>query len=651
MKKLTKNAIALATAAGVALTVVLATSAATVGAASTPQANPAAATPDQLVVQADGVGNAQAAPAKPAPKQERTQYAVQTLNIKSNPRMPIASVRHDLAMSTSLGSDVIMLQEIKPKDYKQAVEKAKVPGKNGGKWQVIGLAEAIPIMVRVGGDSPWEVAGQGKERMHDGLAKVSPHRMIMWVVLKHKTTGEKTVFMNTHFVSGAWGKPKKAQQWRKQMWETHFNKMSAKIREFHQQGLSVVFGGDFNRRIIPNAFAPQERWIVKSGIDKIGFVPATNKPNLKVTRRDTVKGFKSDHNAKIARFSTGAGSVNTEPPKPEPETEKAGGSTKGGAADPDSVQAPDGKYYTIATKAGAAKGCKVPKKGFFWVPMRITKTADLAGTCAVRDALPEGPGKWAYRGEKAAVWAPSIVQYKNKWFLFYSASKAGTGANADKRGQMCIGKAEASKPQGPYKNTGMVVCPGAGRWAIDPDAFVDNGKFFLVYRDDSAAPKGQSGISGVQLNDKGEAMMKTRQPLLTSLDVTWETKGTGPKDHGHIIENPTMMKINGRYRLFFSGNTWASKRYSTGLADCGTAPINNRCTMTRANKDRPWFGYSKSGLNPQHTLPPKDKEHMGPGGMAIFKNNAGQIKAVWHWWPNGPRPAMMGTMQNDLTIK
>lgn len=579
-------------------------------------------------------------------------YRVESINIKSNPLMSADKVRDDVSRAMAQGSDVVMMQEIAPKYYKDIVKAVKAPA-GKGTWGIAALSVEVPILYRTGGDSPWTYVNSGYTKTHGGLAKVSPSRYYSWVVLENKYNHSRTAFVNTHMVSGAWTPGHTAQQWRKDMWNKHFKAQAARMKAIADSGYSVVFGGDFNRNDFPDKFVWTQRWIAGNGIDKIGFIPAKTDGAVSIVTAKTVGGFHSDHDAKVVRFRVSLpngvkGQLPPTTPTPVPAPTPgitAGGSTKGGAADPDTVQAPDGKFYTYSTKAGVPAGCAGAGK-VYWVPVRVTAKPDLAGSCPVRDAMPAGPGKsWAYSGCKAAVWAPSVVNFGGRWILFYAASKAGRGASCDKRGQMCIGKAYASSPLGPFKDAGEVACPGKGRWALDPDAFVAGNKLYLVYRDDAVTTGADTGISGVELNSKGAAIWSTRHTLLTSKDITWETAGTSGGTH--VIENPSMAYVSGKWRLFFSGNNWDSKRYAVGLATCGSAPVNNKCSVA-GSTSRPWFGYTGAGgLNPLHGLP---GNHPGPGGLSVFTTSSGAVGVVWHWY-KGARPAIIGGLTAALTVR
>lgn len=224
---------------------------------------------------------------------------VETINIKSNPLMALPKVKQDVEKSAELPADVVFRQEISPNDYKNLIQAHQPMG-----WRHAYLDMAIPISYRVGSDARWDFIGAGREKMHDFKSGISPTRWINWVILVDKTNQQRTVFLNTHFVSGAWNdKPVREKQWRKDMWNQHFRGMSARMKLLHDAGYNIVFGGDFNRIDIPYKFHPEQQWIMDNGIDKLGVIKARHGVQIGVKRTDVIVGFNSDHNAKLAAFT------------------------------------------------------------------------------------------------------------------------------------------------------------------------------------------------------------------------------------------------------------------------------------------------------------------------------------------------------------
>jgi hypothetical protein len=291
-------------------------------------------------------------------------------------------------------------------------------------------------------------------------------------------------------------------------------------------------------------------------------------------------------------------------------------------ADPDTVRAKDGRYLTYGTTLGPGRGPRCGGTGKLFVPYLVHGSANSVrmSDCAAGDALPSGPGDWAEPG--GAIWAPGVVRHGNEYFMFYTASRRGSG-------QKCIGRATSNSARGPFTNRGEWACPPQGRWAIDPNPFVAGNRIYVAYRDDAITSFPETGLSVVRTDDRGRAQWSTRRDLLKSTDIRWDTiRNSGST---RVVENPSMFRSQGAWYVTYSGNNWDSARYATGIAQCGSNPIpSQRCTPLRRGRARPYFGFTGSaGLNPYRGLP---SNHRGPGGMDVFHAADGTLRAVWHWW-------------------
>ncbi|WP_338117968.1 family 43 glycosylhydrolase [Streptomyces coryli] len=305
-------------------------------------------------------------------------------------------------------------------------------------------------------------------------------------------------------------------------------------------------------------------------------------------------------------------------------------------ADPDTVHTGTGGFATYGTTVAAGRGarCAGAPTGKLYVPVLKHGSGNSVGftNCASGDAMPGGPGSWAEPG--GAIWAPGVTRLGDRYFMFYTASRAGSG-------QKCIGRAISSSAYGPFRSAGGWACPPAGRWALDANPFISGGNLYVTYRDDAIASGAETGISTVRTDSEGRAIWDTRRSVFLSTDITWDTRGTSGGTH--VVENPSMWRrANGTWYLMWSGNNWDSARYSTGIAECGSTPLpSSRCRPLRGT-DRPYFGYTGSGgLGPYRGLP---GNHTGPGGMDVFTVPDGSHRVVWHWWDSGPRYPMNGAL-------
>ncbi len=212
---------------------------------------------------------------------------VVTANIRNNPDMLRKKVRADASTVSKLGG-VLLFQEIGEKEDHQDVKAAI-----GTAFTYVHDNVAIPIAFK---KSSWILLDSDSVLMHRGKKMTSPNRYVTWVLLERRSTKQLVCVINTHFVSGAWnGTPKLNKAWRRERWLEHWKKMQAIVNYFHSQGVTVIFGGDFNR-VKVEKFHKDQRWVVNGGIDKIGILEA--KCGVRVNIIDSYRhSLNSDHDA------------------------------------------------------------------------------------------------------------------------------------------------------------------------------------------------------------------------------------------------------------------------------------------------------------------------------------------------------------------
>lgn len=178
--------------------------------------------------------------------------------------------------------------------------------------------------------------------------------------------------------------------------------------------------------------------------------------------------------------------------------------------------------------------------------LRAAPSVDQLASTTPTPAFAPGQGPaWAI----GDFWAPEIRQVGDHYTLYYTAR------NSD--GWLAIGAATAATPEGPYTDSGkpLITAPGTG--VIDPTFFRDdNGRTYLFWKVDGNAVDKPSVIMGSELAADGTSLIGPRVPLLQN-DQAWESK---------VVEAPSVVKHNGSYYLFFSGNYYGGAGYATGVA-------------------------------------------------------------------------------------
>lgn len=235
--------------------------------------------------------------------------------------------------------------------------------------------------------------------------------------------------------------------------------------------------------------------------------------------------------------------------------------------------------------------------GLFNVP--VATAPDLATWSPPADALPKLP-VWAEWGR---TWAPGVMARPGGFVLYFAARSRATGTQ-------CIGAATSTSATGPFTSSAAepLVCQPELGGSIDPYPFVDaDGTPYLLWKADGNAVGSASVLFAQPLGPAGLTLAGDAIPLLQN-DATWETP---------LIENPALLRVDGRYLLLYSGGWWESDTYATGYAACDT-PLGP-CTK----------------LTTEHPLHASDPGVAGPGGATVITGPAGDMWLAHHGWAPG----------------
>jgi hypothetical protein len=326
------------------------------------------------------------------------------------------------------------------------------------------------------------------------------------------------------------------------------------------------------------------------------------------------------------------------------------GGSSGQAAPGDSASGPDSRGASASGAADESKDFKFPgadtmalhdgsgkyitygassrgKK----VPYSVSGSGDVVGTSPkiAGDAMPHGGGDWAKKG---GVWTPGAFYHTaggvGRYYLFYTAvPKSGPERH-------CVGVASSKKPASGFKAEARpLVCPPK-RWAIDADVTTGpGGAVWMTWRDGGAAEGAESALSAMRLKFRQDGTVDRASKthvLLRSDKLTWAhyKDGAGVT----VIENPSALYNRGSWYLFYSGNSWPTNYYATGIANCGAELGKGACEPMPGPR-KAWFSYA----GPKKHLPAKMRKYglpgnkRGPGAMDVYRARDGKPWVTWNY--------------------
>ena len=191
------------------------------------------------------------------------------------------------------------------------------------------------------------------------------------------------------------------------------------------------------------------------------------------------------------------------------------------------------------------------------------------------------------------LWAPGVATRGGKYYLYFSVGPQNPTPSR-------IGVAVASRPQGPYRDSGKpLVTGGNGFEAIDP----------MVYTDPA------SGKTYLYAGGSAGATLRVWQLNRDMVSIAREVPVEQPKS---FTEGPFVHKRNNTYYLSYSYGRWNGPDYSVHYSTSST-PVG------------PWK-YRGAILT-------SDTRHQGPGHHSFVRTAKGQWLIVYHRWEQPPADA------------
>ena len=253
--------------------------------------------------------------------------------------------------------------------------------------------------------------------------------------------------------------------------------------------------------------------------------------------------------------------------------------------------------------------------------VQLVRSSGLTGWSKPVEVLPAaGLPRWVDR-KQPQVWAPEVYRIAGRYVLYFNARHASLqrtetppdGPRVHQR--QCVGAAIADTPAGPFRGIDApLVCAEFAEGAIDANVLADGGQLYLYFKQDSNCCSERSAIHVVGLSSDGLATVGPPVQLLANMD----SPGKQDDWEWRVVEAPTMVKRDGHYFLFYSGNFFGNKNYAVAYL---------KCASPRGPCDDP-------GENPilwSH----KETELLGPGHQAVLDLD-GRSYVFFHGWNRDP---------------
>lgn len=246
-------------------------------------------------------------------------------------------------------------------------------------------------------------------------------------------------------------------------------------------------------------------------------------------------------------------------------------------ADPTIVYSGGDYYLTGTDDTGAVQG------------FSLYKSKDLRSWTNVGPILTAGHQCWGTKG----FWAPQLVSHDGQWLLLYTANEQ-------------VAMAKARDIIGPFVQDNVRPIDASEK-NIDPFLFIDDDSKAYLYH--VRFNHGNYIWCGEFDMAKGELVTGTLRRCFAATQ-DWERTNDYPSDP--ILEGPTVVKLHGKYYLFYSANHFMSKDYAVGYA-VADSPLG------------PWVKYPGNPILHRSIL-----GETGDGHGDIFKDKRGHLFYVYH---------------------
>ncbi|HXH31493.1 MAG TPA: family 43 glycosylhydrolase [Bacteriovoracaceae bacterium] len=261
--------------------------------------------------------------------------------------------------------------------------------------------------------------------------------------------------------------------------------------------------------------------------------------------------------------------------------------------DPTLIKASDGWYYAYATQGMTE--ATVPKL----LNIQLARSRDLKSWQHLGDALPNKPS-WAKTTQ--SLWAPHIHFANDRYYLYYSA-------DPDTRDGICLAVAVSSSPRGPFVDSGKPLACGHTFSFIDPMVYDDpqTGKPLLYWG---------SGFEPIRVRPLDSTLINF-EPQSKALELVAPDKGPSPAPYTRLLEGAWMLKHEGFFYLFVSGEDC-----------CGTNPKYSVLVLRSLSPTGP---FQWRNNDPKQSVVIQSQGHfIATGHNAFIHDHQGQLWSFHH---------------------
>ena len=266
--------------------------------------------------------------------------------------------------------------------------------------------------------------------------------------------------------------------------------------------------------------------------------------------------------------------------------------------DPAVLTTPDGTHYVYATQGDG--------QGTGMMNLRVARSADLTQWTLLGDALPVKP-VWASNTQD--FWAPHVIAADGRYFMYYSAKPDAALTDAS-RG-LCLGVATATRPEGPFVDSGKPMLCGGGFENIDPMAFDDpaTGKRLLYWG------SGFKPIKVQELSADRISFIAGSRPV----DLVATIKSEDPANYQRLVEGAWVIRRGKFYYLFYSGD------------NCCGAKAHYAVMVARSTSATgPFQSYAEAHGAANSVILAANSQWIAPGHNAIVTDANGDDWIVYH---------------------